>query len=60
VFGGVLGEFVILVVALSKEYWRAFKEWEAGADLTRASKAETVSRKRAVALEDISGYTTEY
>lgn len=51
--GGVLGVLVELVVAFRPGYWRTFKEREAGADLTRASKAENVSKKRAVALKDI-------
>jgi hypothetical protein len=61
VFVGVLGVlFVELFVMFWLEYWRKFKDWEAGADLTGASKAEIVSKKRAVALKDISKDMQEF
>lgn len=49
---GALG--VLLFIVFSLEYCRTFKEREVGADLTEASKAKTVSKKRVVALKDIS------
>ena len=51
-FVGALG--VLLFIVFSLEYCRTFKEREVGADLTEASKAKTVSKKRVVALKDIS------